>query len=62
MAERKTAERRGTNGTRACGNGAPRSGERPLASPQRAGESLWNHYLGPDGSVYEIMGTLVTTA
>lgn len=29
-----------------------------LGEPQRAGESVWNHYLGPDGSVYEIMGTV----
>jgi catechol 2,3-dioxygenase-like lactoylglutathione lyase family enzyme len=27
-----------------------------IGEPQRAGEAAWNHYVGPDGSVYEIMG------
>jgi hypothetical protein len=27
-----------------------------IGDPQRAGDSAWNHYLGPDGNVYEIMG------
>ena len=27
-----------------------------IGEPQRAGDSVWNHYRGPDGSVYEIMG------
>src|SRR6476659_7543000 len=33
------------------------SGVESIGDPQRAGESVWNHYVGPDGSVYEIMGT-----
>ena len=27
-----------------------------LGDPQRDGGSAWNHYRGPDGNVYEIMG------
>jgi hypothetical protein len=27
-----------------------------LGEPQRDGDAVWNHYLGPDGGVYEIMG------
>jgi catechol 2,3-dioxygenase-like lactoylglutathione lyase family enzyme len=30
-----------------------------VGEPQRDGSSVWNHYVGPDGSVYEIMGTTV---
>ena len=38
------------------------SGVEFIGEPQQAGEALWNHYLGPDGSVYEIMGHLATDA
>ena len=24
-----------------------------LGEPQQAGSSIWNHYVGPDGNVYE---------
>jgi catechol 2,3-dioxygenase-like lactoylglutathione lyase family enzyme len=27
-----------------------------MGEPQREGGSAWNHYRGPDGNVYEIMG------
>jgi hypothetical protein len=27
-----------------------------IGDPQRAGDAAWNHYVGPDGNVYEIMG------
>jgi hypothetical protein len=27
-----------------------------VGEPQRDGDSVWNHYVGPDGNVYEIMG------
>ena len=27
-----------------------------IGEPQRDGGSAWNHYRGPDGNVYEIMG------
>ena len=27
-----------------------------LGDPQRAGGQAWNHYRGPDGNVYELMG------
>jgi catechol 2,3-dioxygenase-like lactoylglutathione lyase family enzyme len=27
-----------------------------IGEVQRAGDAVWNHYHGPDGSVYEIMG------
>ncbi|HEU4919853.1 MAG TPA: VOC family protein [Candidatus Limnocylindrales bacterium] len=27
-----------------------------IGEPQRDGESAWNHYRGPDGNVYEIIG------
>src|SRR5262245_25523073 len=27
-----------------------------IGEPQRAGDAVWNHYQGPDGGVYEIMG------
>ena len=27
-----------------------------IGEPQRAGDAVWNHYRGPDGSVYELMG------
>jgi catechol 2,3-dioxygenase-like lactoylglutathione lyase family enzyme len=27
-----------------------------IGDPQRDGGSAWNHYRGPDGNVYEIMG------
>ena len=27
-----------------------------LGDPQRDGGSAWNHYRGPDGNVYEIIG------
>jgi hypothetical protein len=33
-----------------------------IGEPQQAGDALWNHYLGPDGSVYEIMGRVATGA
>jgi catechol 2,3-dioxygenase-like lactoylglutathione lyase family enzyme len=29
-----------------------------VGEPQRAGTAVWNHYVGPDGNVYEIMGTV----
>jgi catechol 2,3-dioxygenase-like lactoylglutathione lyase family enzyme len=28
-----------------------------IGEPQRDGGSAWNHYRGPDGNVYEIMGS-----
>ena len=27
-----------------------------IGEPQRDGGSAWNHYRGPDGNVYEIIG------
>ena len=27
-----------------------------VGEPQRAGDAVWNHYVAPDGNVYEIMG------
>jgi len=33
-----------------------------IGEPQRAGGSAWNHYVGPDGNVYEIMGSMEATA
>ena len=27
-----------------------------IGEPQEAGGAVWNHYVGPDGNVYEIMG------
>jgi catechol 2,3-dioxygenase-like lactoylglutathione lyase family enzyme len=27
-----------------------------IGEPQRDGRTAWNHYRGPDGNVYEIMG------
>jgi catechol 2,3-dioxygenase-like lactoylglutathione lyase family enzyme len=27
-----------------------------IGDPQRDGDSAWNHYRGPDGNVYELMG------
>jgi len=27
-----------------------------IGEPQRDGGAAWNHYRGPDGNVYEIMG------
>ena len=27
-----------------------------VGEPQRAGGAVWNHYVGPDGNLYEIMG------
>ena len=27
-----------------------------VGEPQRAGDAVWNHYVGPDGNVYEIIG------
>ncbi len=27
-----------------------------LGDPQRAGGAIWNHFVGPDGNVYEIIG------
>jgi hypothetical protein len=32
------------------------SGIEFVGEPQRAGDAVWNHYFGPDGNVYEIMG------
>jgi catechol 2,3-dioxygenase-like lactoylglutathione lyase family enzyme len=32
------------------------SGIEFVGEPQRDGDAAWNHYIGPDGSVYEIMG------
>ena len=29
-----------------------------VGEPQRDGAAVWNHYVGPDGNVYEIMGTV----
>jgi hypothetical protein len=29
-----------------------------VGEPQEAGGAVWNHYLAPDGNVYEIIGTL----
>ncbi|HEX5014495.1 MAG TPA: VOC family protein [Candidatus Limnocylindrales bacterium] len=31
-----------------------------IGEPQEAGPARWNHYVGPDGNVYEIMGTVAT--
>jgi hypothetical protein len=33
-----------------------------IGEPQQAGDALWNHYRGPDDSVYEIMGRLAAGA
>ena len=33
-----------------------------LGEPQEAGGALWNHYVGPDGNVYEIMGRVAAGA
>jgi hypothetical protein len=33
-----------------------------IGEPQRAADAVWNHYRGPDGSVYEIMGTVASDA
>jgi hypothetical protein len=33
-----------------------------IGEPQRAGDAVWNHYRGPDGSVYEIMGRVTGDA
>ena len=27
-----------------------------VGEPQQAGDAVWNHYHGPDGNVYELMG------
>ncbi len=27
-----------------------------IGEPQRDGSTAWNHYRGPDGNIYEIMG------
>lgn len=27
-----------------------------IGEPQRDGDAVWNHYRGPDGNVYELMG------
>jgi catechol 2,3-dioxygenase-like lactoylglutathione lyase family enzyme len=27
-----------------------------IGEPQRGGGAIWNHYRGPDGNVYELMG------
>ena len=32
------------------------SGVEFIGEPQEAGGAVWNHYVGPDGNVYEIMG------
>jgi hypothetical protein len=29
-----------------------------VGDPQQAGTSVWNHYVGPDGNIYEIMGSV----
>jgi hypothetical protein len=29
-----------------------------VGEPQQAGTAVWNHYVGPDGNVYEIMGAV----
>lgn len=34
------------------------AGIRFIGEPQRDGGSAWNHYRGPDGNVYEIMGRI----
>ena len=31
-----------------------------VGEPQRAGDAVWNHFVGPDGNVYEIMGTVTS--
>ena len=31
-----------------------------IGDPQRDGDSIWNHFVGPDGGVYEIMGRVST--
>jgi catechol 2,3-dioxygenase-like lactoylglutathione lyase family enzyme len=28
-----------------------------VGEPQRAGGAIWNHFVAPDGNVYEIIGT-----
>jgi catechol 2,3-dioxygenase-like lactoylglutathione lyase family enzyme len=28
-----------------------------VGDPQRDGGAVWNHFIGPDGNVYEIIGT-----
>ena len=28
-----------------------------IGEPQRDGSTAWNHFRGPDGNIYEIMGT-----
>ena len=33
-----------------------------IGEPQRAGDAAWNHYVGPDGNVYEIMGRIAGEA
>jgi len=33
-----------------------------IGEPQRAGDAAWNHYVGPDGNVYEIMGRVAGDA
>jgi catechol 2,3-dioxygenase-like lactoylglutathione lyase family enzyme len=29
-----------------------------VGEPQRAGGAVWNHYVGPDGNLYELMGSV----
>jgi hypothetical protein len=31
-----------------------------VGEPQRDGDATWNHYVGPDGNVYEIMGRVAS--
>jgi len=33
-----------------------------VGEPQQAGDAVWNHYVGPDGNVYEIMGRVAGDA
>ena len=33
-----------------------------VGEPQQAGGAVWNHYLGPDGNVYEIVGRVAGNA
>ena len=33
------------------------AGLRFVGEPQRDGGAVWNHFRGPDGNVYEIIGT-----
>jgi hypothetical protein len=33
-----------------------------IGEPQEAGGAVWNHYVGPDGNVYEIMGRVASDA